>query len=184
MFLCFELVSFVSESVMQWQSADRTATKHVLLIESDPDDARRIRDALETAESSIRLHVAADGAGAVRFAERSGHRADAPVPDLVVLDPDLPESDGYELLAALRDAFDSTSTPVIVLSGSDSAADIARSYELQANAYVRKPDDRDELASAVRSLGRFWLETARLPGAAGAGRRTAPAADQRRRSGR
>ncbi|WP_436344310.1 response regulator [Natronorubrum sp. FCH18a] len=148
---------------MPWRNNARTATKHVLLIDPNTDDARRFRDAFETVDTVARLHVVATGDDAVGFVRRDGEHAESPRPDLVLLDPDLPDSGGYELLATLKDGSEPLSTPVIVLSRSESDDDIVRSYDLQANAYVLKPDGTDEFEQFVRLLERFWLGCVRLP---------------------
>jgi chemotaxis family two-component system response regulator Rcp1 len=135
----------------------------VLLVEDNPGDVRLTREAFREANASIRLHVTSDGVEAMAFVRQEGRHADAPRPDLILLDLNLPKMDGREVLAQLkRDDYLKT-IPTIILTTSGAQADILRSYQLHANAYVSKPLQLDAFQSLVSSINEFWLTKARLP---------------------
>ncbi|WP_247003997.1 response regulator [Halosolutus gelatinilyticus] len=132
----------------------------ILLIESDPADARRFRKSFEALDAPNTLHVTSDAADALEFVRRNGEFSDEMKPDLVLLDPDVPEGDGYELLTALK----ADPIPVIVIARTDEPAKVEESYRRYANAYLVKPTDRDRFDDLVRQIGSFWLGVAKLPG--------------------
>jgi CheY-like chemotaxis protein len=135
----------------------------VLLVEDNPGDVRLTKEAFEHGQISITLHVVTDGAEALDFLYQRGDHADTPRPDLVLLDLNLPRKDGDEVLEEVSADADLSQIPVIILTSSDDEEDVARSYELQANAYLTKPVDPDEFVGSVQSFKRFWLSNARLP---------------------
>jgi CheY-like chemotaxis protein len=135
----------------------------VLLVEDSPGDVRLTREAFGVANPRVTLHVANDGVEAMDFLGQVGAHADAPRPDLILLDLNLPRMDGREVLARIK-ADDSLRTiPTVILTTSDSEADIARSYELQANSYLSKPVQLEKFESLIRSIDDFWLTKAKLP---------------------
>lgn len=140
-----------------------TRTADVLLVEDNPGDVRLTREALEGGETDIRLHVARDGVEALEFLRQRGEYADAPTPDAVLLDLNLPRKDGEEVLQALREDSSLPNPPVIVLTSSEASEDVIRSYELSANAYLTKPVSPDEFIETVQQFESFWLSTAKLP---------------------
>jgi chemotaxis family two-component system response regulator Rcp1 len=135
----------------------------ILLIEDNPGDVRLTVEALK--ESKIRNHmsVARDGAEAMAVLGQQGPYADAPRPDLILLDLNLPKKDGREVLAEFKQDPRWWSIPVVILTTSDTSLDIMRSYELHANCYITKPVDLDSLLQVVRSIEEFWLTIVRLP---------------------
>jgi chemotaxis family two-component system response regulator Rcp1 len=135
----------------------------VLLVEDSPGDVRLTREAFLDANRAIHLHVASDGVDAMGFLRRQGAHADAPRPDLILLDLNLPKMDGREVLAQIKNDAHLKTIPTIILTTSDSEADIIRSYELQANCYLTKPVQLDAFESLVKSINEFWLTTATLP---------------------
>jgi CheY-like chemotaxis protein len=135
----------------------------VLLVEDNPGDVRLTREAFREANPSIRLHVASDGVVAMAFLRQQGAHADSPRPDLVLLDLNLPKMDGREVLAQIKDDDFLKTIPTIILTTSGAQADILRSYQLHANAYVCKPLQLDAFQSLVSSINEFWLTKARLP---------------------
>ena len=135
----------------------------VLLVEDSPGDVRLTREAFREANPSVRLHVAADGVEAMAFLRREAEHLDAPSPDLVLLDLNLPRMDGREVLALIKGDPGLRTIPTVILTTSDSAADIANSYRLQANCYLSKPQQLDAFESLVRSVNDFWLTKAKLP---------------------
>jgi chemotaxis family two-component system response regulator Rcp1 len=139
------------------------AAIEVLLVEDSPGDVRLTREAFKDAKVHINLHVAMDGAQAMTFLERTGEYADAPRPDLILLDLNLPKKDGREVLAEIKESPTLMSIPVVILTTSASEADILRSYRLHANCYITKPVGLDGFLNVVRSIDSFWLSVVKLP---------------------
>jgi two-component system, chemotaxis family, response regulator Rcp1 len=135
----------------------------VLLVEDSPGDVRLTREAFRDANKAIRLHVAVDGVEAMAFLRRTGAHADAPRPDLILLDLNLPKMDGREVLAQIKEDEDLKTIPTVILTTSAAEADIVRSYQLQANCYLSKPVQLDEFEAVVKSINDFWLTKVKLP---------------------
>ncbi len=135
----------------------------VLLVEDSPGDVRLTQEAFREANLSIRLHVATDGVEAMAFLRKEGVYARVPRPDLVLLDLNLPRMDGREVLAHIKEDAGLKSIPTVILTTSDSEADIVKSYQLQANCYLSKPVQLDAFESLVRSINDFWLTKVKLP---------------------
>lgn len=135
----------------------------VLLVEDSPGDIRLTQEAFRTANSDIRLHVAMDGVEALAFLGQQGEHKNAPRPDLILLDLNLPKKDGREVLKHIRSDEGLKSIPTVILTTSDAAIDINQSYKLQANSYLSKPVQLDKFESVVRSINDFWFEKAKLP---------------------
>jgi len=141
----------------------RAIPGHVLLVEDSPGDVRLTREAFREANPGVRLHVAADGIEAMSFLRREGMNAAAPRPDLILLDLNLPRMDGREVLAMIKGDDGLRTIPIVILTTSEAEADITRSYELNANAYLRKPVTLDEFEALVQSVNDFWLTKVLLP---------------------
>ena len=135
----------------------------VLLVEDSPGDVRLTREAFREANLSVRLHVATDGVEAMAFLRQEGAARDVPRPDLILLDLNLPRMDGREVLALIKTDEGLKSIPTIILTTSDAEADIVRSYELQANAYLSKPVRLEDFESLVKTISDFWLTKVQLP---------------------
>jgi len=135
----------------------------VLLIEYNPGDVRLTREAFSAATKSIRLHVAMDGVEAIAFLKREGEHAQAPRPDFILLDLNLPKMDGREVLARIKENDSLKTIPTVILTTSDSKADIEKGYQLQANCYLTKPVQLAAFEGLVRSINDFWLIKAKLP---------------------
>jgi CheY-like chemotaxis protein len=135
----------------------------VLLVEDSPGDVRLTREAFREANSSVNLHVAVDGVEAMAFLRREGPHVDAPRPDFILLDLNLPRMDGREVLAHIKADIDLRTIPTIILTTSEADADILKSYELNANAYLRKPVTLEAFEALVRSINDFWLLKVLLP---------------------
>jgi CheY-like chemotaxis protein len=138
-------------------------TIEVLLVEDSPGDVRLTREAFRDANVSIRLHVASDGVEAMAFLRRQDEHIHAPRPDLILLDLNLPRMDGREVLAQVKEDPSLKTIPTVILTTSEAEADIMKSYELQANAYLSKPVQLDEFESLVNSIKDFWLTRVKLP---------------------
>jgi two-component system, chemotaxis family, response regulator Rcp1 len=135
----------------------------VLLVEDSPGDVRLTREAFKDAKVHINLHVATDGANAMAFLNREGEHANAPRPDLVLLDLNLPKKDGREVLQEIKESPTLKSIPVVILTTSSSEADILKSYRLHANCYITKPVGLDGFLTVVKSIDNFWLSVVKLP---------------------
>ncbi|KZS58805.1 response regulator [Mycobacterium ostraviense] len=135
----------------------------ILLVEDDPGDELITREAFEHNKVKNRLHVARDGEEGLNYLYRRGEFHDAPRPDLILLDLNLPKYDGRQLLEKIKSDPDLSRIPVVVLTTSAAEEDILRSYKLHANAYVTKPVDLDQFMTAVRQIDEFFLQVVRLP---------------------
>ncbi|MFC6823525.1 response regulator [Halopelagius fulvigenes] len=135
----------------------------VLLIEDNPGDVRLTKEAFKEGQVGTTLHVAADGVEALDFLYRREEYADAPRPDIILLDLNLPRKDGEEVLEEIQNDTDLSRIPVIVLTSSKTTEDITKFYELQANAYLVKPVEPDEFVELARALEEFWFRFAELP---------------------
>jgi CheY-like chemotaxis protein len=136
----------------------------ILLVEDDPGDVLITREAF--AENKVRnqLSVVSDGEAAMAFLRREEGFANAPRPDLILLDLNLPRKAGHEVLAEIKSDSDLQRIPVVVLTTSDAEEDILRSYDLHANAYVTKPVDFDCFLTVVRQIDDFFVTVVKLPG--------------------
>ncbi|WP_135534257.1 response regulator [Halostella pelagica] len=139
----------------------------ILLVEDNPGDVRLTKEAFEDGRIANTLHVVNDGVEALDFLYRRGDHADAPCPDIVLLDLNLPRKDGDEVLEEINSDPELSRVPVVVLTSSEAQEDIVRSYELDANAYLTKPVDPNKFIDTVKTLQTFWLSVIRLPPYAG-----------------
>src|SRR5476651_1838844 len=114
-------------------------TIDVLLVEDNPGDVRLTQEAFRDANRAVRLHLAADGVEAMAFLRHEGKRVNAPRPNLILLDLNLPKMDGREVLALIKADDDLKSIPTVILTTSEAEVDVVRSYQLQANCYLSKP---------------------------------------------
>ncbi|MEU0471555.1 response regulator [Streptomyces olivaceus] len=135
----------------------------VLLVEDDPGDELMTREAFEDNKIGNTLHVVRDGEEALDFLYRRGLHTQAPRPDLILLDLNLPKYDGRQVLEKIKSDQDLSDIPVVVLTTSSAEEDILRSYKLHANAYVTKPVDLDQFIAAVRQIDDFFVQVVRLP---------------------
>ncbi|MDT4998827.1 MAG: hypothetical protein QOK12_932 [Mycobacterium sp.] len=135
----------------------------VLLVEDDPGDVLITREVLEHNTINNVVHVASDGQEGLDFLYKRGAHADAPQPDLILLDLNLPKYDGRQLLEQIKSDADLCHIPVVVLTTSSADEDVLESYRLHANAYVTKPVDVDQFMRAVRQIDEFFIQVVRLP---------------------
>ena len=135
----------------------------ILLVEDDPGDELMTREAFEDNKIGNTLHVVRDGQEALDFIYRTGAYADAPRPDLILLDLNLPKYDGRQVLEKIKADPELSHIPVVVLTTSAAEEDILRSYKLHANAYVTKPVDLDQFIAAIRQIDEFFVQVVRLP---------------------
>lgn len=142
---------------------DRPRPIEVLLVEDDPGDILLTKEAFEDNKVRNNLQVVSDGEEAIAFLRRQGPYAQAPRPDLVLLDLNLPRKDGREVLQEVKADPDLRSIPIVVLTTSEADEDILRSYRLHANAYVTKPVDFDQFIRVVRQIDDFFVTVVKLP---------------------
>jgi CheY-like chemotaxis protein len=135
----------------------------ILLVEDSPSDADLTVEALEEGKILNELHIVGDGIEALQFLRHEGPYADAPFPDLILLDLNLPRKDGREVLKEIKDDKNLKRIPVIVLTTSTADEDVCITYDSHANCYVTKPVDIDEFIRVLRSMEEFWLTFVKFP---------------------
>ncbi len=135
----------------------------ILLVEDNPGDIRLVREALGECGMSHRLEVVVDGVAALEYLRRETSSSHGSLPDLILLDLNLPKKDGREVLMEMKGDERMRYVPVVVFSSSKAEADILSSYHHHANCYICKPLDLDAFIEVVRQIGRFWIDTVILP---------------------
>ncbi|MEH0021739.1 MAG: response regulator [Desulfobacter sp.] len=135
----------------------------ILLVEDNPGDAELAREALNNSKFMNELFVVDDGEKALDFLNRRGRYEDAPRPDIILLDLNLPKKDGREVLAEIKADDRLKTIPVVVLTTSKADEDIAKSYRLHANCYITKPLDLKQFFQVVRNIKEFWMSIVVLP---------------------
>jgi len=138
----------------------------ILLVEDNPDDVEITLRAFHKVRLANTVHVVRDGQEALDFLFREGDysdRADAPQPDVILLDLNLPKVNGLEVLDKIRASDGLSSLPVIVLTVSEQQEDVRESYKLGANTFITKPVDFEKFVHAMEILGEYWMVIARLP---------------------
>jgi CheY-like chemotaxis protein len=135
----------------------------ILLVEDDPGDVLITQEALEHSKVANTLFTVSNGEEAIAFLRQEGDYAEAGVPDLILLDLNLPRLDGREVLAQIKEDPELRRIPVVVLTTSQAEEDVLRSYDLHANAYVTKPVDFAQFVNVVRQVDEFFFTVVRLP---------------------
>lgn len=135
----------------------------ILLVEDNPGDVRLMQEVLKEGRVFNNLHVARDGEEAMDFLRNSGPFQDAPRPDLMLLDLNLPKKDGREVLAEIKQDPELKRIPVVVLTVSSAEEDILHAYDSYVNCYLTKPVDLDQFINLVKSFEDFWLSIVKLP---------------------
>lgn len=135
----------------------------ILLVEDSPSDIRLTEIALQKSKLRNQLHVTQDGSEAIAFLKREAPYLNAPRPDLVLLDLNLPQIDGREVLDFIKGDPTLRSIPVVILTTSAADQDILESYNKYANCYITKPLDLDQFMKVVLSIENFWFSIVRLP---------------------
>lgn len=134
----------------------------ILLVEDNPADVGLTREALHDAKVANNLHVVGDGVEAMAFLRQQGKYANVPLPDLILLDLNLPKKDGRTVLAEIKADESLKRIPVVVLTTSKADEDVYRAYGLHANCYICKPVDFEQFVKIVNSLEDFWLSMVKL----------------------
>ncbi|MFH1037932.1 MAG: response regulator [PVC group bacterium] len=135
----------------------------ILLVEDNPGDVRLTQEALKDSKLFNKLSVVTDGEEALAFLRKEGKHADAPHPDLILLDLNLPRKDGREVLKEIKEDHRFKRIPVAILTISEAEEDIFRTYDLHANCYITKPLSIDQFAKVVRAIEDFWFTIVTLP---------------------
>jgi chemotaxis family two-component system response regulator Rcp1 len=135
----------------------------ILLVEDNPGDVRLTQECFKESKISNNLSVVMDGQEAIDFLQQKGKFANAPRPDLILLDLNLPRKDGREVLAEIKADPDLRKIPVVVLTISKAEQDVLKTYDMHANCFITKPIDLDQFAVIVKSIEDFWLTIVRLP---------------------
>ena len=136
---------------------------HILLVDDNEGDILLTREALEEARIINKISIAYDGMEAVSFLRKTPPFGDADMPDLILLDINLPKMDGTEVLSIIKSDPDLKRIPVIMLTTSSSEKDILASYDNYANCYITKPVDLDRFMDVVRTIEDFWISIVKLP---------------------
>lgn len=135
----------------------------IMLVEDNPGDVRLIVEAFKENKLRNKLDVVEDGVQALAFLHQEGRYAEAPHPDLILLDLNLPKKDGREVLAEIKADENLRRIPVVILTSSKAEEDIFKAYNLQANCYITKPMGLDQFVKVVKSIQEFWLTIVKLP---------------------
>ncbi len=135
----------------------------ILLVEDNPGDIRLIVEVLKEGKISNHLNVVEDGEEALAYLRREGSYQDSIMPDIILLDLNLPKINGTEVLAEIKNDPLLKHIPVIILTTSEAEQDIAKAYDLHANCYITKPVDLEQFLTVVRSIENFWLTIVKLP---------------------
>ena len=135
----------------------------ILLVDDNLGDVILTKEALKGAQFASRVSVASDGVEAMEFLRQRGKFGDAPRPDVVFLDLNMPRKNGAEVLAEMKSDADLRLIPVVILTSSEADDDVANAYHAHANCYVAKPADLDEMIRVVQAIQNFWLSVVKLP---------------------
>jgi CheY-like chemotaxis protein len=135
----------------------------ILLVEDNLGDVRLTEEALKESKLLLNVHVVGDGVEALAFLKREGNFSDAPHPDLIFLDLNLPRMDGHEFLSIIKDDPDFRRIPVVILTVSKSEEDVFKTYDQHANCYITKPVNMDQFEKVVKSVKDFWFTIVKLP---------------------
>lgn len=135
----------------------------ILLVEDNPADVRLTIEALKEGKVANEINVAADGVEALAFLRREGKYENAPEPDLILLDLNLPKKNGREVLAEVKTDYRLKRIPVVILTSSQAETDIVATYNLHANCYITKPVDFGQFINVIRSIENFWFKIVKLP---------------------
>jgi chemotaxis family two-component system response regulator Rcp1 len=135
----------------------------ILLIEDNPGDVRLMQEAMLFANTMVRMHVVMDGLDAIAFLQHDGIYQHSPRPDVIFLDLRLPKMGGYEVLSQIKADNNLKSIPTVILSSSQNEADVGKSYQLQANSYLSKPQGSDTFDGLAKCIDEYWPTRVKLP---------------------
>jgi len=136
---------------------------NILLVDDNPDHVQLIQEAFEELKSPSTLHVAVDGLAAMAYLRHEDPYEEEPIPDLILLDLNLPKKDGRVVLEELKNSADFRRIPIAVLTSSSDQTDIDTCYDLGANCYITKPANFDQIIDVIEMLEKFWFSITKLP---------------------
>jgi two-component system, chemotaxis family, response regulator Rcp1 len=145
------------------QPSNAARPVQILIVEDNPADARLVREVMRDSKVLNEIHWVPDGVEALAFLRRQGKYPNAPRPNLIFLDLNMPRKDGREVLREIKDDDSLRRIPIVVMTSSQAEEDVARAYDQHANCYVRKPIDFEQFHSVVKTLENFWFATVELP---------------------
>lgn len=143
--------------------AVKIRTLEILLVEDNPGDAYLVAEAFRDSEVLTNLYMVDDGVKAMSFLHREGRYADAPRPDLILLDLNLPKKDGWEVLAEIKGDSKLRRIPVVIMTMSSSEEDIRNAYDLHVNSYITKPVDLYSFMNMFKTMEDYWFRVVKLP---------------------
>ena len=135
----------------------------ILIVEDNPGDVRLTKEVLKESKIQNNISVVGDGVDALAFLRREGEYVNAPHPDLILLDLNLPRKSGREVLKEIKEDPNLKLIPVVILTTSQDEHDILKAYNLHANSYITKPVDLNQFIKVVKSIEDFWLTIVKLP---------------------
>jgi CheY-like chemotaxis protein len=135
----------------------------ILVVDDNPVDVRLIVEALKQTSRHNNIIVLQDGEETIKFMHKEGSYANAPVPDVILLDLKIPKKSGLEVLAEIKNNPSISHIPIVILTTSDAERDIAQSYELKANCYITKPFDIDDFFDTIKTIEKFWFDKVKYP---------------------
>jgi CheY-like chemotaxis protein len=135
----------------------------VLLVEDNPADVRLTEETLKESKVKINLNVAIDGQEATDFLHKNGRFTDAPRPDVILLDLNLPKKDGRQVLKEIKEDPKLKCIPIVIITSSKAEEDVVKTYDLHANCYVVKPINLEQFSKIVRTIEEFWFKIVKLP---------------------
>lgn len=147
----------------QGERGERGERIDILLVEPNPGDARLFTESFKDGKLANHLHTVSDGEAAIDFLNQRGEYAESPRPNLVLLEPRLPDAGGGDVLATLNGESALANIPVVVLTSSEAGEEIARSHDLEADYYIQKPVGPDDFITFVQSVEKFWLAIIERP---------------------
>jgi len=160
----YHLVDAIPDKHEQAQYMSESRNMSLLLVEDEPGDARLMQLVMQKNGYAAKLYDASDGHEALRFLQRRGEQfADAPRPDLILLDLKMPGQGGLECLETIKKDENLRAIPVVVITTSALEADVINAYRLGAAGYILKPVDINEFVAAIHNLGQYWFKLVRLP---------------------
>ena len=148
---------------MNTNTANVTRPIVILMVEDNPTDVLIAKEGLLSAKMQSTVHVADDGVYAMDFLHQRGKYVNAPRPDLILLDLNMPRMNGQEVLAAIKADDNLKNIPIVILTTSKAEEDISKAYALHANCYISKPVDFNEFAKVVQTIQAFWFNVVTLP---------------------
>ena len=136
---------------------------NILLVEDNPADARLIEEVFKDTNVNNKIYVVKDGVEAMNFLNKENEYSEAPRPEMILLDLNLPRKDGREVLKEVKKNEELKSIPIVILTTSSAKEDVIKTYSNHANCYITKPVDFDQFLRVITAIEDFWLKVVELP---------------------